>query len=76
MHAERRTDLRGRDYYWMGFKGKMSNPGEGTDIRAIYEGRISVTPLHIDMTHQPTVFDLKKVLGGAPPKRPAARVEA
>jgi 5'-nucleotidase len=75
MHAVRRTDLRGRDYYWMGFSGARSNPAEGTDIRAIYEGRISVTPLHIDMTHQATVHDLKKVLGGAPPKV-AAKAEA
>ncbi|NEX94645.1 5'/3'-nucleotidase SurE [Caulobacter sp. 17J65-9] len=70
MHAERRTDLRGRDYYWMGFRGKLSNPQEGTDLRAVYEGRISVTPLHIDMTHMPSVHDLKGLLGGAPPKSP------
>jgi 5'-nucleotidase len=66
-HAEKRTDLRGRDYYWVGFRNERSKPAEGTDLRAIYEGRISVTPLHIDLTHQPTVRDLKGVLGGAPP---------
>ena len=68
MHAERRTDLRGRDYYWMGFMGKLSNPPAGTDLRAIYDGKISVTPLHIDLTHSETVNRLKGVLGGAPPK--------
>jgi len=68
MHAERRTDLRGRDYYWMGFRGQMSNPPAGTDLRAIYDGKISVTPLHIDLTHVETVHELKGVLGGAPPK--------
>jgi 5'-nucleotidase len=68
MHAERRTDLRGRDYYWMGFKGQMSNPAAGTDLRAIYDGKISVTPLHIDLTHGETVNRLRGVLGGAPPK--------
>ena len=67
-HAEKRTDLRGRDYYWMGFRQERSKPAEGTDLRALYEGRISVTPLHIDLTHMPTVHELKKVLGGAPPK--------
>jgi 5'-nucleotidase len=67
-HAEKRTDLRGRDYYWIGFRRERSKPAEGTDLRALYEGRISVTPLHIDLTHQPTVYDLKGVLGGAPPK--------
>jgi len=68
VHAERRTDLRGRDYYWMGFRGDRQDPPAGTDIRAVMDGRISVTPLHIDLTHLQTVHDLKGVLGGAPPK--------
>jgi 5'-nucleotidase len=67
-HAEKRIDLRGRDYYWLGIKGKLSKPADGTDLRAMYEGRISVTPLHIDMTHPETVRDLKAILGGPPPK--------
>jgi 5'-nucleotidase len=67
-HAEKRTDLRGREYYWIGFKAERSTPAEGTDLRALYEGRISVTPLHIDLTHAASVHDLRKVLGGAPPK--------
>jgi 5'-nucleotidase len=67
-HAEKRTDLRGREYYWMGFRQERSKPADGTDLRAIYEGRISVTPLHIDLTHMPSVHALKAVLGGAPPK--------
>lgn len=68
MHAVRRTDLRGRDYYWMGFRSGEQSPKEGTDLRAVAEGKISVTPLHIDLTHAATVRDLKGVLGGAPPK--------
>ncbi|AZS21027.1 MULTISPECIES: 5'/3'-nucleotidase SurE [unclassified Caulobacter] len=71
-HMDKRTDLRGRDYYWMGFTAKASQPAEGTDLRAIYEGRISVTPLHIDLTHNETVHALKGVLGGAPPKKAGA----
>lgn len=67
-HAERRTDLRGRDYYWVGFRQERSKPADGTDLKASYEGRISVTPLHIDLTHAGTVGALKKVLGGVPPK--------
>ena len=67
-HAERRSDLRGRDYYWMGFRQEKSQPADGTDLLALYEGRISVTPLHIDLTHAETVFNMRKVLGGAPPK--------
>jgi 5'-nucleotidase len=66
--AERRTDLRGRDYYWLGYRNLPSKPPEGVDLRAIYDGRISVTPLHIDLTHMETVDALKAVLGGPPPK--------
>ena len=67
LQFEARKDLRGRDYYWLGFVGKMSNPPPGTDLHAVYNGRISVTPLHIDLTHGETVHALKGVLGGAPP---------
>ncbi len=58
-HVEKRTDLRGRDYYWMGFKAQPSKPSAGTDLRAIYEHRISITPLHIDLTHDKTLHALK-----------------
>jgi 5'-nucleotidase len=67
-HAERRTDLRGRDYYWMGWHGLPDNAPAGTDLYAVRHGRISVTPLHIDLTHRPTMHALKGVLGGPPPK--------
>ena len=67
-HVEKRTDLRGKAYYWIGYHQTLSQPDPGTDLRAIYEGRISVTPLHVDLTHAATVHALKGVLGGAPPK--------
>lgn len=69
VYADKRTDLRGQAYYWLGFHGRPSNPANGTDLRAIYDGRISVTPLHIDLTHRETAASLKSVLGGAPPKK-------
>lgn len=68
VYADRRTDPRGNAYFWFGFRGRPSNPPEGSDLRAIYEGRISVTPLHVDLTHLETLHTLKGVLGGAPPK--------
>lgn len=67
-YAERRVDLRGRDYYWLGFRPEPSRPDRGTDLLAAYEGRISVTPLHIDLTHRETVRALAGRVGGAPPK--------
>ena len=72
MHAVRRTDLRGRDYYWMSFRGAKQDHAPGTDLRAMDDGKISVTPLHIDLTHKSSVHDLKGVLGGVPPKAIAA----
>lgn len=59
---EKRADLRGADYYWIGYSSKPSKPPEGTDLRAIYDGRISVTPLHIDMTHHAYRAELAKSL--------------
>lgn len=58
IHFERRTDLRGGDYYWMGFHKEAAGTPEGTDIRAVYDGKISVTPLHIDLTHERALADL------------------
>jgi 5'-nucleotidase len=66
-HAEQRTDLRGRDYYWIGFRQEPSKPAEGTDLRALYDGKISVTPLHIDLTHGESVHRLTGLVGGSPP---------
>ncbi|MBL4619879.1 MAG: 5'/3'-nucleotidase SurE [Marinicaulis sp.] len=51
LYAEERKDLRGGKYYWYGFTGDLSDPPEGTDIHAIYAGRISITPLHLALTH-------------------------
>jgi 5'-nucleotidase len=63
-YAEQRTDLRGRSYYWLGYRNTPSRPADGTDLRAAYEGRISVTPLHIDLSHMETVHRLKGLIGG------------
>ncbi len=52
LFAEERRDPRGGKYYWYGYKGKLSDPPEGTDLRAIYDGRISITPLHLALTHE------------------------
>jgi 5'-nucleotidase len=68
LYTDKRTDPRGQVYYWFGFKGVRSTALDGTDLKAIYEGRISVTPLHVDLSHQPALNDLKKVLGGAAPR--------
>jgi 5'-nucleotidase len=63
LRADERMDLRGRAYYWLGFNGKLSDPAVGTDLRAVYEGRISITPLHLDLTNYDARTRLKDALG-------------
>ena len=46
----RRKDPRGRPYYWIGGQAPTGVPDEGTDIGALAEGYVSITPLHLDMT--------------------------
>ena len=60
IHTDRREDLRGNDYYWIGYRGKLSKPAEGTDLRAIYEGYVSVSPLHVDLTHDAFLQKLRE----------------
>ena len=52
-HAEsmiRQVDPRGHDIYWLGPPGKEQDAGEGTDFFAIEHGRVSLTPLQVDLT--------------------------
>lgn len=48
--VEERHDTWGNPYYWLGFARRRSNPAEGTDLWSVYNGRISVTPLNLNMT--------------------------
>lgn len=54
-----RTDGRGCSYYWLGFRRELSNPPEGTDLRAIYSNRISITPLHLNLTKEASLVDVR-----------------
>ncbi|WP_119307460.1 5'/3'-nucleotidase SurE [Cohaesibacter haloalkalitolerans] len=55
-----RVDTRGMSYFWLGFEDRRSNPDEGTDLHAVMHKKISVTPLHLDMTDNTTLAVLKK----------------
>lgn len=71
VRVEERIDARNNPYYWLGFERILSNPPQGTDLRAIYEGRISITPLHMDLTHSRTSKALSEALGElAKPRKP------
>ena len=44
-------DPRGRTIYWVGPAGKEADAGAGTDFYALKENCVSMTPIHLDMTH-------------------------
>ena len=45
-----KTDPRGRRYYWIGGEPAPGEPSSGTDFEALRDGKVSVTPLHLDLT--------------------------
>jgi 5'-nucleotidase len=53
-----RQDLRGRSYYWIGGPEQKGQDVPGSDCTAVSEGMASVTPIGLDLTHQPTVIRL------------------
>ena len=61
-----RLDPRGRKYYWIGGGKPSWQPGEGTDFEAVQNGYVSITPLHLDLTHHdsiPRLKPLEEILG-------------
>ncbi len=61
-----RLDPRGRKYYWIGGEPPVWHPGEGTDFDAVQNGYVSITPLHLDLTHYesiPRLQSLEETLG-------------
>lgn len=54
-----RLDPRGRPYYWLG--GSPSwDPDERSDMAAVRQGWVSVTPLHLDLTDVPNVEEMSR----------------
>lgn len=64
LRLEERQDARGRTYFWVGFKRVFTDPEKGTDLRAMFEGQISVTPLHLDLTELREQKRLAELLDG------------
>lgn len=62
IHLVKRTDPRGFPYYWHGFGKEKPTPGHKTDLEAMHEACISVTPLHLDMTHHQSLQGLRQAL--------------
>ena len=57
-----RIDPRGEPYYWIGALREEERWAEGTDLAAIADGYISVTPVHLDLTHHQSLESFRKIL--------------
>jgi len=55
-----RTDPRGRPYYWIGGKPIGGVPDSGTDMWAVANGFVSITPVYLDMTAYQFREDLRR----------------
>jgi 5'-nucleotidase len=58
-----RTDPRGYDYFWFSLGPMVQTPGHTTDLEAVADGYVSVTPLHLDLTHEPSLERLARTFG-------------
>jgi 5'-nucleotidase len=59
---EERTDARQRAYYWIGLRRRKSTPPADSDVGAVYDNRIAVTPLHLNLTEHVALGALRKAL--------------
>ena len=57
------TDPRGYPYHWFGMDEAKATPGHGTDLEAVAEGYVAVTPLHLDLTHERSLAMLREAYG-------------
>jgi 5'-nucleotidase len=64
LRIEPREDGRGKPYYWIAFARGKTEPANGTDLRALQDKRIAITPLELDLTHEPTLTRLASAFAG------------
>ncbi|MGF1650540.1 MAG: 5'/3'-nucleotidase SurE [Hyphomicrobiaceae bacterium] len=53
MEIDERHDTWGTPYYWLAFQRTRSTPPEGTDLWAVYNGYVSISPLKMNLTFDP-----------------------
>jgi 5'-nucleotidase len=64
LRIDARQDGRGNPYYWIAFsRGPRPPSRNGTDLQALTDHWISVTPLRIDMTDEPFMTRLAELFG-------------
>jgi 5'-nucleotidase len=64
LRIEPRHDGRGNPYYWIAYERAQTYvPRDGTDLWALADNRIAVTPLRLNMTDEPFMTRLAEILG-------------
>ncbi len=61
-HLFERLDPRGRPYYWIGPQRDEARTRAGSDVRALAEGKVAVTPIFLDLTNRRALAKLKQAL--------------
>jgi 5'-nucleotidase len=65
LRIDQRSDGRGHAYYWIAYVPNRSHRGDaGTDVAAIADNKITITPLRIDMTDEPFMTMLAERFAG------------
>ncbi|MEM8919252.1 MAG: 5'/3'-nucleotidase SurE [Pseudomonadota bacterium] len=54
-------DPRGFEYHWFGLGPMVETPAHSTDLEATADGYVSVTPLHLDLTHYESIEALEQL---------------
>jgi 5'-nucleotidase len=62
MDVEKRVDPRGFSYYWVSFRHGERDQGPESDIEALLDGHIVVTPLRYDRTDEEAYALLARAL--------------
>ena len=64
LRIDARHDGRGNPYFWIAFgRGGIVGAAPGSDLAALNENRIAVTPLRLDLTDEPFMTRLADVFG-------------
>ena len=64
LHIDERTDGRGNPYYWIAYvRQPFVKAADGTDLAALDERCVAVTPLKLDMTDDPFMTRLAELFG-------------
>jgi 5'-nucleotidase len=61
--VDARHDTWGTPYYWLAYERRRSPTTPDTDLWAIYNGHISITPLSMNLTHAATRSRLQDIFG-------------